>query len=72
MSKKIESFKKHKSQWQVWGKPPNKQGDYLERLIKAYTKRFKEYGNKCGVELAEAFFRKTRFTQAYDLLPVRQ
>ena len=72
MEKKIESFKKHTSQWQDWGKPPKEQGDYMERLIEWYTHRFREYGRRCGVKYAEAYISKSGRAFAHDLLPVRR
>jgi len=69
MDRKIESFRQHASQWQDWGKPPEQQGDYLERVIESYTHRFREYGRRCGVEYAEAYISKSGRKIAFDLLP---
>ena len=72
MPKKIESFRKHVSQWQDWGKPAEEQGNYIERLVEWYTDRFREYGRHCGVKYAEAFISKSGRAYAHDLLPVRR
>ena len=72
MDRKIESFRKHVSQWQDWGKPPEEQGDYMERIIEWYTQRFREHGRRCGVQYAEAYISKSGRTYAHDLLPVKR
>ena len=72
MKRKIESFRKHRSQWQDWGKPSEEQGDYLDRLVEWYTHRFREYGRSCGVGYAEAFISKSGRRFAHELLPVRR
>lgn len=72
MDVKIESFRKHQSQWQDWGKPSDEQGDYLERVIESYTHRFREYGRQCGVKYAEAFFNKSGRAYAHEYLPVER
>ena len=72
MPRKIESFRKHISQWQDWGKPAEEQGDYVERLVEWYTHRFREYGKRCGVRFAEAYISKSGRAYAHDLLPVRR
>jgi LmbE family N-acetylglucosaminyl deacetylase len=72
MDQKIESFRKHRSQWQDWGKPPEEQGDYLDRVIQRYMHRFREYGRRCGVGYAEAFISKSGQCFAHELLPVRR
>ena len=72
MEQKIESFRKHRSQWQDWGKPSEEQGDYLDRLVEWYTHRFREYGRSCGVGYAEAFISKSGRRFAHELLPVRR
>lgn len=69
MDQKIESFRQHTSQWQEWGKPSEEQGDFLDRLVKRYTARFRELGKKAGVEYAEAFISKSGRKFAHDLLP---
>lgn len=72
MDVKIESFRKHVSQWQDWGKPADEQGDYLERILDWYTHKFREYGRKCGVRYAEAYISKSGRAYAHDMLPVRR
>ncbi len=69
MDLKIESFKQHTSQWVEWGKPPEEQGDFLDRLVERYRHRFRELGRKAGVEYAEAFIRHSGMKYAHDLLP---
>jgi LmbE family N-acetylglucosaminyl deacetylase len=71
MDVKIESFRKHVSQWQDWGKPADEQGDYLERIVEWYTHRFREYGRQCGVRYAEAFISRSGRAYAHYLLPIR-
>jgi LmbE family N-acetylglucosaminyl deacetylase len=72
IDRKIESFRKHVSQWQDWGKPPEEQGDYMERIVEWYTQRFREHGKRCGVQYAEAYISKSGRTYAHDLLPVKR
>ena len=72
MPKKIESFRKHVSQWQDWGKPADEQGDYVERLVEWYTHRFRAYGRRCGVRYAEAYISKSGRAYAHDLLPTNR
>jgi len=72
MDHKLESFRKHKSQWQDWGKPQDEQGDYLDKVIENYIHRFREYGRQCGVKYAEAFISKSGRRFAHKLLPVRR
>jgi LmbE family N-acetylglucosaminyl deacetylase len=72
MDVKIESFRQHVSQWQLWGKPASEQGDYLERLIKRYIQRFRYYGMTAGVEYAEAYISRSGRKHAYDLFPVKR
>jgi hypothetical protein len=69
MDVKIESFRQHVSQWQEWGKSPDEQGDFMERLIERYTHRFRELGRKAGVGYAEAFIGRSGKKYAHDLLP---
>ncbi len=69
MDVKIESFRQHVSQWQKWGKSPDEQGDFMERLIERYTHRFRELGMKAGVGYAEAFIGRSGKKYAHDLLP---
>ena len=70
MDVKIKAFRKHTSQWQDWGKPPEEQGDFLDRLVERYTHRFRELGRKAGVEYAAAFIRRSGKKQVYNLLPL--
>ncbi len=72
MERKIESFRKHVSPWQNWGKPAEEQGDYMERVVEWYTQRFREHGRRCGVQYAEAYISKSGRTYAHDLLPVKR
>jgi LmbE family N-acetylglucosaminyl deacetylase len=72
MDVKIESFRQHVSQWHLWGKPASEQGDYLERLIKRYIQRFRNYGMTAGVEYAEAYISRSGRKHAYDLFPVKR
>jgi N-acetylglucosamine malate deacetylase 1 len=69
MPQKIESFRQHVSQWQEWGKPPEEQGDFMERIVERYSHRFREFGRKAGVGYAEAFISKSGRKYAHDLLP---
>lgn len=69
MDQKIESFRQHVSQWQDWGKLPEEQGDFLDRLVNRYIHRFRELGFKAGVDYAEAFISKSGRKYAHDLLP---
>ena len=71
MPQKVESFRKHVSQWQEWGKLPEEQGDFMERIVERYSHRFRELGRKAGVGYAEAFISKTGRKHAHDLLPRR-
>ena len=44
-------------------------GDFLERVVKGYTHRFRELGRKVGVGYAEAFISKSGRKYVHDLLP---
>ena len=72
MDVKINAFRKHVSQWQDWGKAPEEQGDFLEKVVERYTHGFRELGRKAGVEYAEAFIRRSGRKHAHDLLPVNR
>jgi len=72
MDVKIESFKQHVSQWQLWGKPASEQGDFLEQLIKRYRHRFRQYGIMAGVGYAEAYISRSGRLYAHDLFPVQR